>query len=282
MSDHYAVIGNPIAHSKSPQIHAAFAEQTGEDIHYDTLLAPLDDFSGCVDEFFRSGGKGLNVTVPFKQQAFELAAILTERAEQANAVNTLWTGSDNELKGDNTDGAGLLNDLLNNLKATLIDKRILLIGAGGAVRGVINPLLTGQPESLVIANRTASRAEELALASSHWQEAGICVSGCGLDDLEGQQFDIIINGTAASLKGKLPRLPDNVLIEGGICYDMMYSTQPTVFVKWGEDHAAGSSVDGLGMLVEQAAESFFIWRGVRPRAGPVLKELRQQIRQLQG
>ncbi|GMR07439.1 MAG: shikimate dehydrogenase [Gammaproteobacteria bacterium] len=281
MSDHYAVIGNPVAHSKSPQIHAAFAKQTGEDVHYDTLLAPLDDFSASIDEFFHHGGKGLNVTVPFKRQAFELAAILTERASHAAAVNTLWMGDDNELKGDNTDGVGLVNDLLNNLKTTLMDRRILLLGAGGAVRGVINPLLATQPESLVIANRTASRAEELALASNQWQEAGICVSGCGLDDLEGRQFDIIINGTAASLEGKLPRLPDSVLIKGGVCYDMMYSAEPTVFVQWGENHAAGTSVDGFGMLVEQAAESFYIWRGVRPRTGPVLKELRQQIRRLQ-
>ncbi|MDH1264863.1 shikimate dehydrogenase [Pseudomonas sp. GD03944] len=270
--DRYGVFGNPIGHSKSPLIHRMFAEQTGEPLSYEALLAPLDDFRGFAQAFFRDG-KGGNVTVPFKEQAFELADELTARARLAGAVNTLKKGDDGRLLGDNTDGAGLVRDLTVNAGIDLRGKRILLVGAGGAVRGVIEPLLAQQPASLVIANRTVEKAEHLAQV---FDSLGPVVAS-GFDWIDAP-VDLIINGTSASLAGELPAIAPS-LIEPGhtVCYDMMYGKGLTAFNRWAEEHGAARTLDGLGMLVEQAAEAFFLWRGVRPDSVPVLAELRRQL-----
>ncbi|MCW8950443.1 MAG: shikimate dehydrogenase [Sedimenticola sp.] len=272
MTDRYAVIGNPIEHSKSPLIHTAFARQTGEPITYERLLGRLDHFKEDVKNFFSNGGRGLNVTVPFKEQAWTLANQRSPRAESAGAVNTLILLDDGQIRGDNTDGAGLVRDLSINHGYLLSGCRILLLGAGGASKGVVRPLLECGPEKLVIANRTASKAQ--AVANTLHQLGS--VEGCGLDELDGQQFDLIINGTAAGLKGEVPALPDNLLAPGGWTYDMMYATEPTAFVSWGKQHRADKALDGLGMLVEQAAESFFLWRRVRPETAEVIRQLRSR------
>lgn len=266
MTDRYAVVGNPVTHSKSPLIHAEFARQTGQDMVYDKLTAPLDGFPATVETFRRAGGKGLNVTVPFKEEAFRYAARRTARAELAGAVNTLkFDGG--EILGDNTDGAGLVRDLIVNLKRTLAGRRILLMGAGGAARGVIGPLLEERPAVLVVANRTVARAERLA------ELFGGRIAAVSYAALDGQRFDIVVNATAASLKGELPPLPDGLFLAGALAYDMMYGTE-TTFMAWARRHGAAQVADGLGMLVEQAAESFFLWRGVRPDTGPVMRMLR--------
>lgn len=271
MTDRYAVIGNPIGHSKSPLIHHAFAEQTGQDLEYTRLLGDPEGFEADVRRFFREGGRGLNVTVPFKERACALADDCTARALDAGAVNTLMPGGDGRLRGDNTDGAGLIHDLTVNQGYLLSGSRVLLLGAGGAARGVIRPLLDTGVESLVIANRTAFRAVELARAF----RGGAAVRGCGLDELEREGFDLVINATSAGLDGRLPRIPDNILAPGGWVYDMMYASEPTVMVQWGKRHGAARAVDGLGMLVEQAAESFYLWRGKRPDTAPVIRSLRE-------
>jgi shikimate dehydrogenase len=270
VTDRYAVIGNPIAHSKSPQIHAAFAEQTAQDLRYERLLGTAGRFAGDVRAFLATGGKGLNVTVPFKEEAWQLADELSSRAETARAVNTLILLADGRLRGDNTDGVGLVRDLQSNHGARLKGSRLLLLGAGGAARGVLQPLLETRPMSLTVANRTAARAEALAA------ELGALgmIEGIGLDRLAGRHFDLIVNATAAGLEGRVPRLPEDLLEPGGWCYDMMYGDRPTVFVRWGLEHGAAHALDGLGMLVEQAAESFYLWRGVRPDTGPVIRGLR--------
>ncbi len=273
----YAVIGNPIAHSKSPRIHGLFAEQTGEPVVYVALLAPLHDFDGSVDRFRADGGMGMNVTVPFKQDAWAYANQHSERARIAGAVNTLIFQADGSCLGDNTDGIGLVNDLVNNHGQKLAGVRILLLGAGGAVRGVLQPLLEAGPAQLLIANRTVERALDLADAFSSFGP----VSGCGLDELQelagDSGFDLVINGTSASLQGELPPLPDNLLADHATVYDMMYSAEPTAFVAWGNAHGATLSLDGLGMLVEQAAESFYLWRGLRPDTKPVIAALRKEL-----
>jgi shikimate dehydrogenase len=264
VTDRYIVIGNPIAHSKSPRIHALFAAATGQDMSYEARLAPLDGFAATVREFVAAGGRGANVTVPFKEEAFRLATRLSERARAAGAVNTLsFDGA--ETLGDNTDGAGLVRDLKANLGAALAGKRVLLLGAGGAARGVILPLLAERPAELQIANRTADKA--LALARAF---AGC--AGCGLEALAGREFDVVINATSAGLSaGVWPRLtfayaPD------ALAYDMVYG-RDTDFLR--QASAAGiRTADGLGMLVEQAAEAFLVWRGVRPDTARVLAELR--------
>lgn len=268
MIDRYAVIGNPIEHSKSPLIHAAFAEQTGQKMEYGRILGM--DFERDVRAFLADGGKGLNVTVPFKEDAWRLADERSPRAETAGAVNTLILLGDGRLRGDNTDGVGLVRDLTQNHRVRLDGKKILLLGAGGASRGVVRPLLEQQPAHLVIANRTAAKAHELA----HELLAFGPVSGCGLDQLKGFAFEIVINGTSAGLGGDVPDIPADCLASGAICYDMMYSNRPTAFVRWGLAHNASQSLDGLGMLVEQAAESFYLWRGVRPETAPVIRLLR--------
>ena len=275
MTDKYAVIGNPVEHSRSPRIHAAFAARTGQDLEYGRLLGDLEDFEGDVRDFFAAGGCGLNVTVPFKKQAFQLADELTPRAANARAVNTLKRLDGGRLLGDNTDGVGLVTDLSVNHGVRLAGREILLLGAGGASRGVLHPLLAQRPARLVIANRTADRAH--ALAAEAAQPAGVpgLVSGSGLDGLAGQVFDLIVNATAAGLGGAVPAIPGDCLRPGGCTYDMMYASEPTAFVRWGREHGAAQALDGLGMLVEQAAESFLLWRDVRPETGPVIRMLRQ-------
>lgn len=270
MIDRYAVIGNPIAHSKSPRIHALFAEQTGEALTYEAILGPAEDFAGSVRAFREAGGKGMNVTVPFKRDAWLLATVKSEAAERAGAVNTLTFLDNGLVRGDNTDGVGLLRDLTINHEIALAGRDILVLGAGGAVRGVLQPLLAAMPARVVIANRTAAKAVELADDFADLGE----ISGCGFAELAGRQFDLIINGTSAGLSGEIPPLPEDVLKPGGSCYDMVYGNEPTAFVRWSLAHGAAIALDGLGMLVEQAGESFYIWRGVRPDTGPVIAALR--------
>lgn len=269
--DRYAVIGNPIEHSKSPQVHALFAQQTGQAMHYERLLAPIDRFAESVHSFIAQGGRGANVTVPFKLDAFALAQELTPRAQAAGAVNTLSFSADG-IKGDNTDGIGLVRDITRNAGMPLRRRSVLLLGAGGAARGVILPLMEEHIARLVIANRTQPRALELAQQFSH---SDVPVSYAAFDQLD-QCFDVIINATSASLDAELPPLPDGVFGPQTLAYDMMYGAQPTIFMQ----HAArqGAKVrDGLGMLIEQAAESFFVWRGVRPETAPVYQWLRGQL-----
>lgn len=268
--DRYAVIGNPIAHSKSPDIHARFAAQTGQNIRYERLLAPLDGFAQTVRELIEQGGKGANVTVPFKLEAYALATSLTERAEAAGAVNTLKFDA-RVIVGDNTDGVGLVTDIMRNAGVGIEGKRILLLGAGGAARGVILPLLGQHPAELVIANRTVEKAAELA---SRFVQR-VPVSGCGFEAVQ-NPFDIIINATSASLAADLPPIAPSVFGAGALAYDMMYGKDPTVFMRFAAQHGA-TARDGLGMLVEQAAESFFVWRGVRPDTAPVFAELRASL-----
>ncbi|OJS98707.1 shikimate dehydrogenase [Marinobacter nauticus] len=268
----YAVVGNPISHSKSPRIHSLFACQTGEPVEYTAIQAPIDEFSGTVRHFFERGGKGLNVTVPFKEQAWTLADHRTPRAEKAGAANTLFLDQENELVADNTDGVGIVRDLQNNHGVALNGLKVLVLGAGGAVRGVIGPILAEQPAELTIANRTVAKAE--ALVRLFAKDAGATVlSACGFEAPD-QPFDLIINGTSASLQGDLPPVSANVIGPATVVYDMMYSLQTTTFNQWALDHGAHRVHDGLGMLVEQAAESFFVWRGVRPETAPVIEELR--------
>lgn len=266
MTDRYAVAGNPVAHSQSPLIHAEFARQTEQDMAYEKLLAPLDGFAGTVDAFRQAGGRGLNVTVPFKEEAFRYASHKTARAEAAGAVNTLKF-DDEQILGDNTDGAGLVRDLTANLKQSPAGKRILLMGAGGAARGVIGPLLAEQPNSLMLANRTPEKALQLA------RLFGGQIGAEPYEALAGQSFDLVINATSASLKGELPPLPDGLFAPGALAYDMMYGAK-TPFMVWAEQHGAAQVSGGLGMLVEQAAESFFLWRGVRPDTAPAIQMLR--------
>lgn len=267
--DRYGVIGNPVEHSKSPQIHRHFAEQTGQQLEYVKVYAEQDAFADTVRDFIEAGGKGLNVTVPFKQQAFEIADDISERARLAGAVNTL-SFDNGRIVADNTDGAGLVNDLTQNLGLNLESKDILILGAGGAVRGVLGPLLGQHPRHIVIANRTLEKAILLADHFSLWGK----VCGCDYAELGTQAFDLIINGTSMGLTGEMPELPDKLLKPGAVVYDMAYGNKPTVFQLWGESQGAEIAADGLGMLVEQAAESFYIWRGVRPNGQHTLTRLR--------
>ncbi len=265
--DRYAVFGQPIKHSKSPRIHQLFAEQTGQDLQYFALEVAAEQFAETAKTFFAQGGQGLNCTVPLKELAWNFATLKTERAELAKAVNTLATQSDGSVLGDNTDGCGLVTDLLVNHGISVSGKRILLLGAGGASRGVLLPLLEQCPACLVIANRTTAKAMDLAAEFAH---KGV-ISGCGFADLiDDEAFDVILNATSASLTGQLPPLPDTLLAKQGVCYDLAYGNEPTAFVRWGLEHQATKSLDGLGMLVEQAAEAFFIWRGVRPETASVI------------
>lgn len=271
-NDLYAVVGNPISHSKSPRIHSLFAAQTGEAVEYVAIQAPLEEFAETVRDFFAKGGKGLNVTVPFKEQAWNTADLRSERAEKAGASNTLYQDNRGRLVADNTDGVGLVTDLTKNTGVSLTGKRVLILGAGGAVRGVLGPILAEQPGELVIANRTVSKAE--ALAELFADEAGnTLLSAAGFTDVAGA-FDVIINGTSASLQGDLPPISTEVVTPDTVVYDMMYTPGVTTFNQWALDNGAGQVLDGLGMLVEQAAESFRIWRGVRPETVPVMEELR--------
>lgn len=271
MTDHYAVIGNPIKHSKSPLIHTEFAKQTGQDLDYITKEIPLDGLVEGLKQLQQAGFKGINVTVPFKEQVWQAIENKSEHATRAGAVNTVVFNDDGTLYGDNTDGIGLCRDLIDNHQIELSGKRLLLLGAGGAARGVIEPLLSYQPTELVIANRTVSKAEELADLFADFGS----LSACEFKDLTGT-FDVIINATAASLQGKVPPLPDNILNEDASCYDMMYSNEDTAFITWAKQHGAAKTVDGLGMLAEQAAEAFRIWRGVKPETKTVINQIRSQ------
>lgn len=269
MTAHYAVFGNPISHSKSPLIHAEFAKQTGQDMDYRAILAPLDDFASAIAAFRSQGGAGANVTVPFKHQAYKLATRHTDRARAAGAVNTLRFEDDGGILGDNTDGAGLVRDITHNLEFPIEEKRLLLLGAGGAASGVVLPLLQCAPEEIVIANRTREKAIQLADGFSQHGK----IHGCGFDEITGG-FDVVINATSASLQGELPPLPGTLFKPGALAYDMMYGKEDTPFMAWARRHGAAVVSDGLGMLVEQAAESFYLWRGVRPDTRPVMALLR--------
>lgn len=267
MSDRYCVFGHPINHSLSPRIHAVFAEQTGENIAYEAIEAPLENFAGAWRDFVASGGRGANVTVPFKEEAYRLSGVLSARARLAGAVNTLVLGRDGKTYGDNTDGIGLVRDL--QAQAAPLEKaRILVLGAGGAVRGILEPLLAARPASLMIANRTADKARQLA---TEFFELGETTAG-GFDEIVGT-FDLVINGTSASLGGERPPLPEDVFADDALAYDMVYADEPTAFLRWSAEHDARTA-DGLGMLIEQAAESFFLWRNVRPETAALRKQLR--------
>ncbi|MFC0167034.1 shikimate dehydrogenase [Pseudoduganella danionis] len=271
--DRYCVFGNPIAHSKSPDIHAAFAAQTGQQLSYERRLAPLDGFAAAVQDFIAEGGKGANVTVPFKLEAVKVAQALTIRARAAGAVNTLHF-TDEGIIGDNTDGAGLVADIVRNAGVPITGKRVLLLGAGGAARGVVLPILEYRPAQLVIANRTVATAEALVEQFAALGGEGV-VSACGYAEIQGQ-YDIIINATSASLSAELPPVPASVFAPDALALDMMYGAQPTVFLQFAAQHGARLR-DGLGMLVEQAAEAFSLWRGVQPQTAAVLKALREQL-----
>jgi len=272
--DNYAVMGNPIAHSKSPQIHTAFAEQTQQNIFYQAIQVEDGKFEAALKEFKAQGGKGLNVTVPFKGEAWEVSEKRSDRAERALAVNTISFDDAGNIIGDNTDGVGLIRDLTINHDISIKDKDILILGAGGAVRGILDPLFDNEAGRVTITNRTVSRAKKLADIFSDRGD----ISACGYDELAEHSFDIIINGTSASLQGEVPLLPENLLNGNACCYDMMYSTSDTPFVSWAKAHGATEAFDGLGMLVEQAAESFFVWRGVRPETRQVIDALRNDTR----
>ncbi|PIE41350.1 MAG: shikimate dehydrogenase [Gammaproteobacteria bacterium] len=267
--DRYAVMGNPIKHSKSPQIHKAFAEQTDQQLTYTSLLVELDGFQKAVKTFQREGGKGLNITVPFKLQAYDFADELSERATLAKAVNTFIFEKDGIIRGDNTDGVGLVRDMINNHDGRIADKRILVVGAGGAVRGVLGPLLAEKPSEIVITNRTVEKALQLAEDFSAYGP----IKGEAFSWLKGE-FDWIINGTAASLQGEVPPLHESIITNKTCCYDMMYSKETTAFNQWALNHGAAFACDGIGMLVEQAAESFRLWRGVMPATQSVISELK--------
>ena len=266
MVDHYAVIGNPVGHSKSPRIHALFAEQCRQQMDYSALLAPLDGFAAAVKQFAAAGGRGANVTVPFKEEAYRLANTLTPRAKAARAVNTL-SFEQGGIAGDNTDGAGLVRDLTVNHRCTILGKHVLLLGAGGAARGVALPLLSEGPALLVVANRSSDKAARLAKDFPGTRASGFA-------DLAGQTFDLVINATSAGLSGAELPLPAGIFAAGGLAYEMLYGRE-TPFITRARD--AGAKVaDGLGMLVEQAAEAFLVWRGMRPDTAPVLAALKSE------
>jgi shikimate dehydrogenase len=269
--DCYAVMGNPIAHSKSPLIHRLFAEQTGEQLQYHALLVSKEGFAQAVAAFVMKGGKGLNVTVPFKREAWEIADELSDRARRAGAVNTLLIKEQGALFGDNTDGVGLVRDLTRNLGMRLQGKHILLLGAGGAARGVLAPLLEQQPAAIHLANRTVERAIELAQSFADLGK----LSASGFDDIPLRHYDLIINATAAGLSDAAPELPQGTIQADTWCYDMMYGAQPTAFMRYARRCGGRHTVDGLGMLVEQAAESFRLWRGVMPETAPVIEAVRR-------
>lgn len=271
--DRYAVMGNPITHSKSPQIHQQFASQTKQHLLYEKLKVETQDFPEEVANFYENNGKGLNITVPLKEEAFKLATKLTERARRAGAVNTLILNAKGEYTGDNTDGVGLVRDLTLNHQTNLTNKDILILGAGGAVRGILEPFIQQQPARIVIANRTLERAQKLAADFSDIAAIEVFTFA----ELKGQQFDIIINGTSASLSGELPPLPANLLKENSTTYDMMYGKDDTPFMTWSRENNASKVIDGLGMLVEQAAESFYCWRKVKPQTKPVIDFIRGNL-----
>jgi shikimate dehydrogenase len=275
LTDRYAVIGNPIAHSRSPLIHAQFAQQTGQDIEYGRLLAPLTGFAAMVDAFRTAGGRGLNVTIPFKVEACSYATRHGLRAQAAGAVNTLRFDDAGAVFGDNTDGVGLVRDIEQRLQCPLTGARVLLLGAGGAARGVVRPLLDAKVAALMIANRTAAKAQSLAQSS-----ADARVAGAGLARLAAVNelyFDVIVNATSAGLTAQAPSIDASCYSQARLAYDVVYGSQPTRFMREALAGGCETVSDGLGMLIEQAAESFFVWRGVRPQTGPVYASLRAQL-----
>lgn len=274
MTDRYAVVGNPVAHSRSPDIHAQFAAQTGQDLVYERLLAPLDGFVATVEAFRAAGGCGLNVTVPFKLEAFAYATRRSARAQAAGAVNTLRF-ADGEVFGDNTDGVGMVRDIERRLGFGLAGARVLLLGAGGAARGVLRPLLDAGVGALTVANRTAAKAEELAADARDAR-----VRGCGFDALAHPPqggFEAIVNATSTGLSDEAPAVPDAAYAGARLAYDMVYGARPTAFMRRAAELGCARTADGLGMLVEQAAESFLLWRGVRPDTDPVYRRLRESL-----
>lgn len=271
MVDRYAVVGNPVAHSKSPLIQEAFARATGQRMRYERLLAPLDGFAETVRTFAEANGFGLNVTIPFKLQAFALARERSTRAQSARACNTLaWRGD--HWFGDNTDGAGVVRDLTRNLGETIAGRKLLVLGAGGAARGIAGALLAELPLRLVIANRTHAKAVELA---AQFEREGP-VRAAPLASLSGQQFDIVVNATSLGLGTSVPEglWPHRLFAPQALAYDLIYADQTTPFLHWARGEGAARAADGLGMLIEQAAESFYLWRGIRPDTGPVFRMLR--------
>ncbi|MFS1425242.1 shikimate dehydrogenase [Shewanella sp. 10N.286.48.B5] len=271
MTDKYAVFGNPIAQSKSPFIHTEFARQTGQDISYQAILAPVDQFSQSLMAFFNDGGKGANVTAPFKEQAYAICDELSDLAKLAGAVNTLIYLADGRIRGDNTDGIGLVNDVMQHFGA-LKGKRVLLIGAGGAARGCLKPLLESQAQ-VTICNRTFAKAQTLQAIFAEYGR----VQATPIDELN-NSFDIVINSTSAGLAGELIKLPEQIIASHTNCYDMSYGADTTLFNQWALANGAQSVADGLGMLVGQAAQSFYIWRGVKPATQAIHQTLRAQLK----
>jgi len=267
----YFVLGNPIKHSKSPQIHRLFAQQTQQNIHYDKLEIPIDQFSEQLQELINKGMNGCNVTVPFKQNAWKFAHQLSDGATLAEAVNTLVCEKDGTVTGHNTDGIGLVRDLIKNHQIQLKDARILIAGAGGAARGILQPILAEAPENIVISNRTHSKAEDLANIFNHLGS----ITTLKYSALGSQPFDIIINATSSSLEATIPPIPENCISQHTTLYDLMYSSAATSFLIWGKKCGAAKTFDGLGMLVEQAAESFYLWRGIRPETAKVIASFQE-------
>ncbi|MFZ0485423.1 MAG: shikimate dehydrogenase [Arenicellales bacterium] len=265
----YAVMGNPVDHSLSPQIHGIFARQFDMALDYRRIHVDVGGFKQAVDSFRASGGQGVNVTVPFKIDAWELADRRTERAEAAGAANTLWF-KDDLIHADNTDGAGMVRDIIANLAFDVAGRTVLIVGAGGAVRGVLGPLLDETPATLTIANRSLDKAEALVQLFAGRAR----IETAGFEALKGHPFDLVVNGTSASLKGELPPLPQGLFNSGALAYDMMYSREGTPFLHWAAEHGATQCADGLGMLVEQAAESFYVWHGKRPDTAPAIEKLK--------
>jgi len=274
--DAYAVVGNPVGHSQSPFIHTCFAEQTGQHMVYEAMCVDEGGFPQALGNFIASGGQGLNITIPFKQDAWQVVDELGDRARRAGAVNTILVRPDGSAFGDNTDGVGLVRDLTVNQRIRLDGVRILLLGAGGTARGVVGPLLDQRPGALMIANRNVERAERL-VADFQADAGSVPIEACGLSDLHGPAFDVIINATAASLQGEALTLGADLVSATTVAYDMMYGSEPTPFMVWADAQGASATSDGLGMLVEQAAESFLLWRGVRPETGPVIERVRWRL-----
>lgn len=268
--DCYAVMGNPIAHSKSPQIHTAFAHQTGQNLAYTPILVEMGKLEEAITAFHSQGGKGLNITIPFKAKAWNLMHKCSPQAQRAKSVNTIIIKEDGSLFGHNTDGIGLIRDLIDNHGKRISGQQVLLLGAGGAASGVIEALLAQKPSHLVVVNRTPAKAIDLATQFSLFGT----ITGGGYELLTNRSFNLIINATASSLQGELPPLPGGILHPGGWVYDMMYGNKPTAFMEWGQIQGAEQSLDGLGMLVEQAAEAFFIWRKIQPYTAPIIAQLR--------
>lgn len=268
--DQYAVFGNPIGHSKSPFIHQQFAAELNEQMQYTAILTPVDGFADSWRSFVRNGGKGANVTVPFKEQAYKLADVLSSCAQQAGAVNTLRVESNGNVYGDNTDGTGLVADL-QRLQFNLTDASVLLVGAGGASRGVVGPLLSAGVKHITIANRTAEKAHAVA------QNFDCRVAGCGFDAIPALSYRLVINATSAGLSGSNPAFDSLHIQQCQLAYDMLYGAEPTPFLQWARQCGVPQQTDGLGMLVSQAAEAFYLWRGKYPAVEPVLTLLRQQL-----